>query len=593
MRYSDEFLYNLRQSNPIEEVMSSYVHLKKQGRNYACVCPFHADKNPSCVVYTDTASFYCFGCHAGGDVITFIREIENMDYHEAVKLLADRAGLILPERTGEDANKIYRKARLLEINRTAANFYYSILTDKTKGLKGRRYFKSRSITPETIKKYALGYAPDSWSALRDYMNSKGFSDNELVEARLCQRSEKGSVYDIFRDRAMFPIVDVSRNVIAFGGRIIDGSGPKYLNSPETYVFNKSKNLFSLHFAKKSKPERIILAEGYMDVIALNQAGFENAVATLGTALTTEQASLIARNTSKKEVVIAYDSDSAGRAAAHRAIRIFAEAAPDVTVRILNMQGAKDPDEYIRKNGELNFKMLVENSEDAILFELEKCKENLDLTKEADKSKFIKKAIFVLSEIPSPIDREVYISKIAEEQNISKDVITSQVEKLIASKKKSEKELKWTGITSRTINKFSDDDINPEAKKYPREDKAERGILAFLFENPEKYEDIYKKIKPEDFVTSFNKKIYQVFSERIKSTEYFSLSLLADEFSTAEMGKISEIMAKSQDITISENVVDDYIKVILSHTEKISEISDVSDDDFVDIINKMKNKKQGE
>ncbi len=588
MRYSDEFLYNLRQNNPIEEVMSSYVHLKKQGRNYACVCPFHADKNPSCVVYTDTSSYFCFGCHAGGDVITFIREIENMEFDEAVKHLADRAGMIIPERAGEDVSKAYKKARLLEINREAANFYYLMLTRK-EGIKGLMYFKKREIKPETIKKYGLGYAPDSWSALRDYMNSKGFSDDELIESRLCQRSQKGTVYDIFRDRAIFPILDVSRNVIAFGGRIIDGSGPKYLNSPETYVFNKSKNLFSFNFAKKSKPEYIILAEGYMDVIALNQAGFENVVATLGTALTIDQASLIARNTSRKEVVVAYDSDGAGRAAAHRAIKIFAEADPDVTVRILDMQGAKDPDEYIKKFGEIRFKMLIENSQDAIHFELEKCKENLDLEKESDKAKYLKKAIYVLSEIPSPVDREVYISKVSEEQNISKDVIVSQTEKVIASRKKSEKSLKWSGITSRTINHFSDD-INPDAKKYPRESKAESGILAYLFENPERFKDIYEKIKPEDFVTSFNKRVYSVFAERIENTEYFTLSSLADEFSGAEMGKISEIMAKSQDITINENALNDFIRILLSHTGNVSEIGDLTDDDFLNMVEKMKNNK---
>lgn len=588
MRYSDEFLYNLRQNNPIEEVMSSYVHLKKQGRNYACVCPFHADKNPSCVVYTDTSSYFCFGCHAGGDVITFIREIENMEFDEAVKHLADRAGMIIPERAGEDVSKAYKKARLLEINREAANFYYLMLTRK-EGIKGLMYFKKREIKPETIKKYGLGYAPDSWSALRDYMNSKGFSDDELIESRLCQRSQKGTVYDIFRDRAIFPILDVSRNVVAFGGRIIDGSGPKYLNSPETYVFNKSKNLFSFNFAKKSKPEYIILAEGYMDVIALNQAGFENVVATLGTALTIDQASLIARNTSRKEVVVAYDSDGAGRAAAHRAIKIFAEADPDVTVRILDMQGAKDPDEYIKKFGEIRFKMLIENSQDAIHFELEKCKENLDLEKESDKAKYLKKAIYVLSEIPSPVDREVYISKVSEEQNISKDVIVSQTEKVIASRKKSEKALKWSGITSRTINHFSDD-INPDAKKYPRESKAESGILAYLFENPERFKDIYEKIKPEDFVTSFNKRVYSVFAERIENTEYFTLSSLADEFSGAEMGKISEIMAKSQDITINENALNDFIRILLSHTGNVSEIGDLTDDDFLNMVEKMKNNK---
>ena len=586
MRFSDEFLYNLRQNNPIEQVMSSYVTLKKQGRNYACVCPFHADKNPSCVVYTDTASYYCFGCHAGGDVITFIREIENVDFNEAVKILADRVGMIMPEDGGTDGTKAYKKARLLEMNRTAANFYYSVLTSKS-GIKGQMYFQSRGIKPETVKKYGLGYAPDKWSALRDYMNSKKFSDSELIEAKLCVMSQKGTVYDMFRDRVIFPILDVSRNVIAFGGRIIDGSGPKYLNSPETYVFNKGKNLFSFNFAKKAKPEKIILAEGYMDVVALNQAGFENAVATLGTALTLDQASLIAKNASKKEVIVSYDSDEAGRAAAQRAIKIFAQADPDVSVSILNIEGAKDPDEYIKKFGAQRFKLLLENSESATEFELKKCKSGLDLSKETDKAKYLKKVLYVLAEIPSPIDREVYISKIADEQDVGKDVLRSQVARLMKSREKSEKDLKWSGITARTVNHFSDD-VNPDAKKYPREAKAERGILAYLFDSPERLDEIIKKIPPDRFVTAFNRKVYSAFAEKAKNTEHFSISVFTDEFSNEEMGKISEIIAKSRDITITDEVVEDYIRVVLSHDEGIGDDENLSDDDFLKMVEKMKN-----
>ena len=391
---------------------------------------------------------------------------------------------------------------------------------------------------------------------------------------------------MFRDRVIFPILDVSRNVIAFGGRIIDGSGPKYLNSPETYVFNKGKNLFSFNFAKKAKPEKIILAEGYMDVVALNQAGFENAVATLGTALTLDQASLIAKNASKKEVIVSYDSDEAGRAAAQRAIKIFAQADPDVSVSILNIEGAKDPDEYIKKFGAQRFRLLLDSSENATEFELKKCKDGLDLSKEADKAKYLKKVLYVLAEIPSPIDREVYISKIADEQDVGKDVLRSQVSRLMKSREKSEKDLKWSGITARTVNHFSDD-VNPDAKKYPKEDKAERGILAYLFDSPERLDEILKKVPPDKFVTAFNKKVYSAFAEKAKNTEHFSISVFADEFSNEEMGKISEIIAKSRDITITDEVVEDYIRVVLSHDDGIGDDGNLSDDDFLKKVEKMK------
>ena len=293
MAFPDQFILELKQNNPIDSVMSSYVGLKRQGRNSVCLCPFHSEKSPSCVVYLDTNSFFCFGCGAGGDVITFIMKIENLDYVEAIKFLADRAGMTMPDDGGNsESSRI--KARILEINRTAARFFLDTLTRSPIGEKGRRYFAERQLSAATITKDGLGYAPDDWHGLEIFLRSKGYSEEELVATNLCGRARNGGLYDQFRDRVMFPIIDLRGNVIAFGGRVIDGEGPKYLNSSDTPVFKKSRNLFSMNFAKKSEEKRLILAEGYMDVIAVNQAGFENVVATLGTALTQEQARLMSQ-----------------------------------------------------------------------------------------------------------------------------------------------------------------------------------------------------------------------------------------------------------------------------------------------------------
>ncbi len=317
---SEDFLYQLKQNNSIESVMSSYVNLTKRGRNYVCLCPFHSEKSPSCTVYPENDSFFCFGCGSGGDVITFVRKIENLEYIEAVKFLAERSGMTLPEDAAN--NQLSQiKARTLEINRVAARFFYNQLSSNS-GEKGLRYLVSRGLSPETIKKYGLGYAVDGWDILKRHMLSQGFSEDELVTAAVCSRTAKGNLIDSFRDRVMFPIIDLRGNVIAFGGRIIDGSGPKYLNSADTPVFKKSRNLFSLNFAKNAKPDRLILAEGYMDVISINQAGFENVVATLGTALTPEQARLMSQYS--KEIIIAYDSDGPGQAATHKAINLLGE-----------------------------------------------------------------------------------------------------------------------------------------------------------------------------------------------------------------------------------------------------------------------------
>lgn len=572
---SDDFLYQLRQNNPIETVMSSYTNLRKRGRNYVCLCPFHSEKTPSCTVYTDNSSFYCFGCGAGGDVITFIRQIENLDYIEAVKLLAERAGMSMPE-DAVDSRAAFVKARTLELNRDAAKFFFSVLKTKD-GEKGVRYIKSRELKPETVTKYGLGYAPNSWTSLHDAMRSKGYTDDELITAALCGRSQTGRVYDLFRDRVIFPIIDLRGNVIAFGGRIIDGEGPKYLNSGDTTVFKKSRNLFSLNFAKNSKKDKLILAEGYMDVISINQAGFENVVATLGTALTPEQARIMAHYA--KEVIISYDSDEAGQKATHRAINLLSEAGVDA--KIIKMEGAKDPDEYIKKFGATRFELLLDNSSGAIIFELEKCKAGLDIENEADRVTYLKRSIKVLCEISSPLERDVYISRIASQQDVSRDIITAQVNAAIKRKIDASKKQEWNIITSGTVQRSA----SPEERKYRREEKAERGILAYLFSNPDKLGFITSKLTEENFPTSLNRRIYSVLTERMKNSLDFSLSSLSDVFSVEEMGKISEMLAKSRDIALSDSVIEDYIDILLSF--KDTPDGELSDDEFLKFAEQLK------
>lgn len=324
MPLPDEFLQTVKDSNEITSVMSTYVSLKRAGRDSVCLCPFHSEKTPSCHIYTDTQSFYCFGCGAGGDVITFIRLIENLDYIESVKFLAQRAGIPMPEDDRDQSGRI--KQRLLEINREAARFYRDVLISE-KGEEGRRYLAERRLTENTVRKYGLGYAPDSWDCLKRHMMAKGYGEDELLAAALISRSQKGTTYDKFRHRIMFPIIDRRGNIIAFGGRALEADAlAKYLNSDETPVFHKRSGLFSLNFAKNTKEKFLILCEGYMDVISLNQAGFDNAVATLGTAITPEQARLMRQYC--EQVVISYDSDVAGQKATMKAINLLSDAGVD-------------------------------------------------------------------------------------------------------------------------------------------------------------------------------------------------------------------------------------------------------------------------
>lgn len=581
MAFPELFIQELKQNNPIDSVMSSYVSLIRRGRGCVCLCPFHSEKSPSCTLYLENNSFYCFGCGAGGDVITFVMKIENLGYVEAIKFLADRAGMAMPEDSKNDESSRI-KSRILEINRTAARYFYDTLTGSTDGEKGRRYFAERQLSAATITKYGLGYAPNGWYNLSNHLRSKGFYDDELIAAFLCKRGKNDGVYDVFRDRVMFPIIDLRGNVIAFGGRTIDGDGPKYVNSSDTPVFKKSRNLFSLNFAKKSEEKRLILAEGYMDVIAINQAGFENVVATLGTALTQEQARLMSQYA--EEIIIAYDSDGAGQNATHKAINLLSEVG--LRTKIIKMEGAKDPDEYIKKFGALRFKQLLDKSGGAIEFELEKCRAGLDIETDEGRIEYLKRCVNILADITSPIEREVYAGRLAESNRVNKEMIVQQVNGLIRKRQNQSKNKEWTEI--RTFQKQMR--TNPDSYRKPKEYKAEIGIIAYLAANPDEADQISSRVAPEQFATDFNKKVYSVMLEKIKNSAFSDILSLQSEFSADEMGKITEIEVNSKDVNINKTALDDFINILVSSADNSESAKDMSDDEFLKYIQNLKRKK---
>lgn len=572
MPRNDEFLLRLREANPIETVMGNYVNLVRRGRNYVCNCPFHSEKTPSCYIYLGAdPHFYCFGCGAGGDVITFIMKMENLTFTEAVNFLAQRAGLEVPHKDPKEAARARLKTRIYEMNRLAANFYYKNLVsgpDKS----GLKYFADRKLTPATIKKYGLGFAPNSWNSLTDYLRSKGYTDDEIVAGWL-GGSKNGRVFDMFRNRVMFPIVDTRGNIIGFGGRVLDDSKPKYLNTGDTPVFYKGSNLFSLNFAKNSNTKRMILCEGYMDVIAVNQAGFENVVATLGTAITPEQARLMSHYA--EEIIIAYDSDGAGQKATRKAINHFEDVG--LRTKIIHMEGAKDPDEFIKKFGANRFRILLDGSDDANAYLLAKCEEGLDLATDAGKVEVLKRAANVLAAIESPLEREVYISRTSKRTGIDVQVLKNHIDQMLRARKKNLKKSEWRNITSAAYQK---DPINPESALHRKESRAEETIICYLLRHPDDAQRMAKEAPPEIFLTPFNKKVYTALLDRMSGGDRFSLSLLADEFSPDEMGRISGIDAKNREFTIDSTAAADCVKVLKEYKSPAGD--QLSDEDLSDL-----------
>lgn len=584
MAFPESFLQELKLRNDITELVSSYITLKRRGRNMVGLCPFHGEKTPSFNIYTENGSFYCFGCGVGGDVITFVMKMENLDYVDAVKFLAQRAGMDMPEDSYDDSMSKLR-TRVYEANREAARYYYKILYSPD-GKNGLDYFHGRMLTDRTIRHFGLGFADDDWSSLSDYLIGKGFSKNELVAANLAVKQRNGNgIYDRFRNRVMFPIIDLRGNVIAFGGRIMTDEKPKYLNTSDTPVFKKSENLFSLNNAKNSGSRTLILCEGYMDVIAVNQAGFQNAVATLGTALTREQAMLMKRYAD--EVVICYDSDEAGQKATSRAIPILRNAG--LLVRILTVPSGKDPDEFIKSKGADGpeaFRALVEKSGNDVEYRLQKLRSNYNLNTSDGKVQFLEEASKVIAAIYSPIERDVYISRLCKEFEISKDSFVRQVNSINRRKDRenAKKEVR------RLQNDLSGrgDRIDTEHVKKPRSSSAEEALIAYLINNPDSVKYINERLSKDQFQNELMKRYFTYFSDRIGSG-LDPLNNLTADFSEDERSRVYKIMSKHSAVAGTRRALDEYIQIINEESKKLNkkDISNMTAEEIQEYLNSKK------
>lgn len=540
MLFTDEFINEVKEKNDIVEVISEYTSLKRSGANYMGLCPFHSEKTPSFSVSSDKQLYYCFGCGAGGTVINFIQNIEGLDFVETVKHLALRAGMGVPENTAEETEESRLKKKIYEMNKIAGRAYFNLLNSE-KGKIALGYLRNRGLSDSTITKFGLGYSPDSWDFMYKTLKSKGYSDEDTVKSGLCRRSEKGRIFDFFKNRVMFPVMDVRGNVIAFGGRDMTGkSMSKYLNTGDTPVFKKRENLFNLNNAKNKKEDYIILAEGYMDVISLYQAGFKNAVASLGTSLAPEHSRLIKRYTEK--VIISYDSDAAGKNAALRAASILKK--DGIKIKILRMKDAKDPDELIKKFGPEAYKYAIETALSGVEYDLENAYPQGGFSDEEEKVEYIKKAAEILKFIKSEIELEVYINKVASQTGLSPDKVKAYVNE----RKKAQK----------FIKKRSFEKNVKIIKRTPEE-----SLIRIIAENPSYFHLIKDKIKAEDFQDELNRKLFSKFYSLYENGVKTDIQMLFNGLSGDEEKKASLMF--TGDIPVSGD--DDYIRLFSDLKEK--------------------------
>ncbi len=541
-----EIIEEIKYRNDIQDVVSSYVTLKHAGSNMLGLCPFHSERTPSFTVFTNNQNYYCFGCGAGGDVITFIMKMENLEYTAALEFLAKRAGITIPQDTSAPQKKgAIDRSRMFDMNRDAAKFFRNCLFDEKIGKEAREYLSSRGLDSTTVKRFGLGYSPDSFNLLRDHMHRLGYTDEELTVGFLCGISKKtGKPFDYFRNRVMFPIIDVSGNVVAFGGRVMDGSMPKYLNTSDTPGFKKSRNLFALNYAKNACAEQMILCEGYMDVIALHAVGFGNAVATLGTAITQEQARIMSRYT--KKVIISYDSDDAGKAAAFKAMKYLAEVGLDV--KILKMDGAKDPDEYIKKFGADKFKKLLSESRTSFEYKLEDVLVRYNIQNNDEKIKALGELCAIISGVYSEVEREIYISEVAKRFELPPEIIRNDVKRLVSKKIRERK--KEEGKRAMAEGSGWGDRINADAMKNIHASKTEEVILGLILLFDDLRASVADKeveLDADDFFTEFGRRVFVAVLDGEKNGG-FDFGMLGERFTPDEIGRITKIKMSREKLT---------------------------------------------
>lgn len=556
MRYSDEIIEEVRRNNDVVDIISQYVHLTRKGRNYFGLCPFHSEKSPSFSVSPDRQIFHCFGCGVGGNVYTFLMKIEGITFKESLEQLAERANIQLPTyENSADAAKDELKAKVYKVNEFAAEFYHQNLYKPVAKI-GQEYVKKRKMNRETLEAYRIGFS-GRFDELYKALKAQGFGEKEILESGLVNKNANETYIDRYRERLMFPICDARGKVIAFGGRILDDSKikdpkfpqPKYINSPENVVYSKGRHLFGLNVAKKESAKKLLIVEGYMDVISLHQRGITNVVGALGTALTEQQGWLLRKST--EQVILGFDADGAGQTAIERSMKILQKMGCDM--RVLQIEGAKDPDEYIVKFGEGRFRLAMDNAISLVEFTVKNLKKDLNLDNTSDKIKFLNEIAKILSKVENTMEREIYIEKIAKGYNISKEAIYAEVNKLIYVGNKTDKVLQSnTKEVKRVEIKIKDDIIDEDLQR------RENTIIAILLENNNNiFQKIKEKIKPEDFISEINKKIAKELYNELEK-EDCNINKLIDTFDEAMQSHITMLMATDFEIEDVDKAVEDIL-----------------------------------
>ena len=552
----EEIISEIKYRNDIETAVSQYVNLKRRGKNLVGLCPFHSEKTPSFTVYPENGSFYCFGCGVGGDVFTFTGLIENLDYIESVKLLAERSGITLPQ-DGYDDSMQRLKKRIYDINRDTARFFHAFLMSPG-GKWALDYLTGRGLTVKTIKHFGLGAAPDSWDALIRHLKEKGYTESDMLAANVIGKSQRGSLYDRFRKRVMFPIINIRGNIVAFSGRAMPGDdkqGGKYVNTADTPVYKKSENLFGINFAKNVCSERVILVEGNMDVISLHQAGFENTIAPLGTAFTTEQANLLSRYT--KEIVLMLDADAAGQKAVRRASELLENTG--LSVRVVVVPDGKDPDEYIKKNGKERFAALLEGAVSDMEYKLLTAAKDINLDNEDGRLKYLAAAAEIIAASDDIMTRDIYIGRLSEKYGVSRTALNARIEEL---RKRNRRQKQKKEISDIIRPKYTKDDINPERRKSVKGTAAEETLIAVLLKNPDFYKIALDKLPPEKMLTSLNRRIYETILSVLERGGTLDISAFAEKLLPAEIGYLVSLQNSEKAGKNPEIVLKDCIGVIL-------------------------------
>ena len=581
-----EYIEELTRRTDIVELVGSYVQLKRKGRLYGGLCPFHSEKSPSFYVYPDTQSFYCFGCGAGGDAITFAKKINSIDYPEAVKMLAARAGMPEPQ---EDDKTGRMRSRILSMNKEAARFFHACLNSTVEEARqARAYWRRRGLDDKTIVRFGLGYAPNDGQALYQFLRDKGYNQQELDASGLFKRSPSGRIYCLFWKRVMTPIFDLRGNIIAFGGRVLDDSKPKYVNSPETLVYHKSDTVFALQIAKRSASRRFVLCEGYMDVISMQQAGIDTAVCACGTALTPDQVRLISEYAD--EVILSYDSDEAGQKATLRSLELFRNS--PVKVGVLQIPGAKDPDEYIKKYGAERFKALLDGVGNALDFRLGRLRSQYDLSQDAQRLEYVKEAVDLLAQRSSPTEQEVYAGRLAEETNISKAAIMTQLGtavKKAGSKRRREHDRQVLRSGEMDQIKVSYTAGGSQALGIV---SAQQRLLAAILREPQYLDLVKDQLTADRFIQPQQKELYQAMVDCRQQGVDISLATLRAFVSEEALNELSYLAAQYSDVNCTPDDIRLYLDRIARGMPVASKAASMTNEELSSYFQSMREKKQG-